>query len=148
MSGTAPPSLSWSRSSRVAPYQTGKPTLNSARERRDPGLGFGVVERRDDEPDAAGGVLLFHLHEHRHFGVAGAAPCGPEVEHYRLASQIAQTDLLAVGIAQRAAAGCGWNAFGDIESGAKQQIGKVAADQFLAIDEGCGIAARAGAQGR
>lgn len=95
-----------------------------------------------------GGVLLFHLHEHRHFGVAGAAPCGPEVEHYRLASQIAQTDLLAVGIAQRAAAGCGWNAFGDIESGGKQQIGKVAADQFLAIDEGCGIAARAGAQGR
>jgi hypothetical protein len=33
-------------------------------------------------------------------------------------------------------------------SGAKQQIGNVAADQFLAIDEGRGITARAGAQGR
>jgi uncharacterized protein YndB with AHSA1/START domain len=33
-------------------------------------------------------------------------------------------------------------------SGARQQIGNVAADQFLAIDEGRGITARAGAQGR
>ena len=33
-------------------------------------------------------------------------------------------------------------------SGAKQQIGNVAADQFVAIDEGRGITARAGAQGR
>jgi len=33
-------------------------------------------------------------------------------------------------------------------SGAKQQIGNVAADQFLVIDEGRGITSRAGAQGR